>query len=107
MGQGGRAGPPSFEPQSPVPPPMGRSVDRSLYDNSRSPAPESRSYSSGSRSSGSRGYSSQGQGYSGSSRPPLNMRQPIVTPRSNGGNGYGSSPYGGNHGGHSSRQRDP
>src|SRR5258708_31094849 len=74
---------------------MGRSVDRSLYDNSRSPAPESRSYSSGSRSSGSRGYSSQGQGYSGSSRPPLNMRQPIVTPRSNGGNGYGSSPYGG------------
>ena len=79
-------------------PSIDRSGDRSSYGNSRSySAPESRGYSSGSR-----GYNSQGQGYRGSSRPPLNMRQPIVTPRSYGGGGYsGGSPYGGNRGGYS------
>jgi hypothetical protein len=54
---------------------------------SHSTAPQGRSYGQG--------------GYGGSSRPPLNMRQPIVMPRS-----YGGSPYGGSHsapsyGGHS------
>jgi len=82
---------PSMDRQS-----IDRSGDRSPYGYSRSPAPESRGYSSGSR-----GYSSPSQGYSGSSRPPLNMRQPIVTPRSYGGGGYGGSPYGGNRGGYS------
>ncbi len=56
---------------------MGRAEDRGSYGSSR-----------GSGSEG-RGYSSQGRGYSGSSRPPLNMRQPIVTPRSYGGGAYG------------------
>ncbi len=56
-------------------------------------------------SNNSRGYSSGG--YSGgSSRPQLNMRQPIVQPRSYGGyGGYGGShgapSYGGSHGGYS------
>jgi hypothetical protein len=78
-------------------PSIDRSGDRSPYGYSRSPAPESRGYSSGSR-----GYSSPSQGYSGYSRPPLNMRQPIVTPRSYGGGGYsGGTPYGGNRGGYS------
>ena len=109
IGQGGSAGRPSLGRPSvdrPSPsmdrPSLGRpSMDRSggsQYGNSRSySAPESRGYGSGSR-----GYNSQGQGYSGSSRPPLNMRQPIVTPRSYGGGGYsGGSPYGGNRGGYS------
>ena len=80
--------------------PTDRSGDRSPYGYSRSPAPESRGYSSG-YGSGSRGYSSPSQGYSGSSRPPLNMRQPIVTPRSYGGGGYSGGPHGGNRGGYS------
>src|SRR3984957_490916 len=47
-------------------------------------------------SSENRGYGSEGRsGYGASSRPSLNMRQPIVTPRSYGGGGYGGSPYGG------------
>jgi hypothetical protein len=51
-----------------------------------------RTYSSPSRSYGSAGPG----GYSGSSRPPLNMRQPIVTPR--GSSGYSGGPsYGGGH----------
>jgi hypothetical protein len=59
---------------------------RSPYGSSRGAGPESRSYGSAGR-----GY---GGGYS---RPPLNMRQPIVTPRSYGGGAYGgrSSGYGG------------
>jgi hypothetical protein len=59
---------------------------RSPYGSSRSASPESR------------GYGSAGRGYGGGySRPPLNMRQPIVTPRSYGGGAYGgrSSGYGG------------
>ena len=92
IGQGGSAGRPS-----PVRPSMDRSAaDRSPSGYSRGSAPESRGYSSG-YGSGIRGYNSQGQGYSGYSRPPLNMRQPIVTPRSYGGGGYG----GGNRGGYS------
>jgi hypothetical protein len=112
IGQGGSAagrpslGRPSVDRPSPSMdrPSLGRpSMDRpsrdrpggSQYGNPRSySAPESRGYSSGSR-----GYNSQGQGYSGSSRPPLNMRQPIVTPRSYGGGGYSGGPYGGNRGG--------
>ncbi len=109
IGQGGSAGrtspgrPSVDRPSSSMDrPSLGRpSMDRpggSQYGNPRSySAPESRGYSSGSR-----GYNSQGQGYSGYSRPPLNMRQPIVTPRSYGGGGYsGGSPYGGNRGGYS------
>jgi hypothetical protein len=55
---------------------------------------------------GSSGYpGSEGRGYSGS-RPPLNMRQPIVTPRSYGGRSGGYPGYGGgrsapSYGGHS------
>jgi len=61
---------------------MGRSEERGSYGSSygsgRGSAPESR------------GYSSPGRGYGGGySRPPLNMRQPIVTPRSYGGGAYG------------------
>ena len=37
----------------------------------------------------SRGSASQNRGYGGYSRPPLNMRQPIVTPRAYGGGRYG------------------
>jgi hypothetical protein len=43
-----------------------------------------------SRSYGSGGYGSAGRSSGGYSRPPLNMRQPIVTQRS-----YGGGPYGG------------
>jgi len=109
VGQGGSAGRPSLgRPSMDRPsidrPSLGRPspAGGSQYGNPRSySAPESRGYSSGSR-----GYNSQGQGYSGYSRPPLNMRQPIVTPRSYGGGGYGGgsyggSPYGGNRGGYS------
>jgi len=51
---------------------------------------EQRGYSTP-RSSGpiSRNYGAEGRGYGGYSRPQLNMRQPIVAPRSSGG------PYGG------------
>jgi hypothetical protein len=57
----------------------------------RGGGPEERgSYGSRSSTPEGRGYSSGSRGYSGSARPPLNMRQPIVTPRS-----YGGSPYGG------------
>jgi FecR protein len=63
-------------------PSRGPTEDRSPYSSPRSSSP-SRSYGSG-------GYGSEGRGYSGPSRPPLNMRQPIVTPRS-----YGGGPYGG------------
>jgi hypothetical protein len=102
IGQGGSTGRPSAGRPSPVRPSMDRSAeDRSPSGYSRGSAPESRGYSSG-YGSGSRGDNSQGQGYSGYSRPPLNMRQPIVTPRSSGGGGYsGGSPYGGNRGGYS------
>ena len=47
-------------------------------------------------SSYSRGGSSSYGGGAGYSRPQLNMRQPIVQPRSSGG--YGSGGYGGSHG---------
>lgn len=70
------------------------SAGRSAYGSSssagRGSASESRSYGSAGRGYGSGGY--------GSSRPPLNMRQPIVTQRSYGGGAYGgrSAPsYGG------------
>jgi hypothetical protein len=47
-----------------------------------------------------RGSISSGRGYSGSPRPPLNMRQPIVTPRSYGGGGsYGGGRSAPSHGG--------
>jgi FecR protein len=42
-----------------------------------------------------RGYSAPSRSYSGSARPQLNMRQPIVTQRSYGGGGYRGGPYGG------------
>jgi FecR protein len=68
------------------------SYGSSSYGSSRGSASESRGYGSGS-------YGSASRGYGGSSRPPLNMRQPIVTQRSYGGGAYGggrSAPsYGG------------
>jgi len=70
-------------------PSTGRSEERGSYGSPRSSAPEGRSYGAG-------GYGSRA--YGGSSRPPLNMRQPIATPRSYGGGAYGgrSAPnYGG------------
>src|SRR5713101_6859300 len=48
-----------------------------------------------------RGYSSEGRGYGGYSRPPLNMRQPIVRQPSAAPRSYGGGPYGGNRGGYS------
>jgi FecR protein len=71
-------------------PSMGGTENRGSYGSPRGSAPESRGYSSPNRSYGGGGYS----------RPPLNMRQPIVTPRSSGG-AYGGSPYGGSRGGYS------
>jgi hypothetical protein len=76
-------------------PSMGRpstvSPDERGYGAPRSSAPTGRSY-------GSSGY---GAGGNGGYRPPLNMRQPIATPRYNGGGPYGggrSAPsYGGGH----------
>src|SRR5258708_7982739 len=78
IGQGGPAGRPSLGRPSPDRPPMDSSVDRSRYGNSRSSAPESRS------------YSSQGQAYSRSSRPSLNIRHPFLTPRPDGVRDYAS-----------------
>jgi len=82
---------------------MGRTEERSPYGSSRSPGSEGRSYGSEGRSYGSeaRSYGSEGRGYGaggygGGSRPPLNMRQPIVTPRSYGG-GRSAPSYGGGH----------
>jgi hypothetical protein len=61
----------------------GREGESGSYWNRTAP---SSSYSRGSTSSAyNRG------GYGGYSRPQLNMRQPIVQPRSNGGYGYGGS----------------
>ena len=67
----------------------------SSYGSSRGSASESRGYGSG-------GYGSAGRGYGGSSRPPLNMRQPIVTQRSYGG-GRSAPSYGGSRSAPSSR----
>ena len=69
-------------------PSMGGAENRGSYGSPRSSGPEGRA------------YGSEGRGYGGYSRPPLNMRQPIVTPRSYGGNrgGYSGRPapsYGG------------
>jgi hypothetical protein len=55
----------------------------------------------GSNSTQSRGSGSAGYGRSGSSRPQLNMRQPIAQPRSSGGAGYGGSRGGYGGGSHS------
>jgi FecR protein len=112
-------------------PSTGGAQNRGSYGSPRASASDGRSYSSpqggyGSRSYGSeqrgysassgsygapsrgynapsRSYSSEGRGsYGGSSRPPLNMRQPIVTPRSSGGGSYGGGrPGAGYGGGHS------
>jgi len=59
---------------------------------SMSRAPENNSGRSPSRSS----PSASPRGYGSESRPPLNMRQPIVTPR--GGESYGRGSYGGSRG---------
>jgi len=69
-------------------PSTGGAENRGSYGSPRSSGPEGRA------------YGSEGRGYGGYSRPPLNMRQPIVTPRSYGGNrgGYSGHPapsYGG------------
>ncbi len=77
---------------SPMP---SRSASESARANESSRASESagRGENRGSYGS-SRGSASEGRGYGGSSRPPLNMRQPIVTPRSYGG-GRSAPGYGG------------
>ncbi len=64
---------------------------------------ESRSYwnRSSSSSSEAHGSGSTGYGSSGSSRPQLNMKQPIAQPRSSGGAGYGGSRGGYSGGSHS------
>ena len=67
---------------------MGSTENRSSYGSSRG-ASDGRGYGSG-------GYGSEGRGSYGGSRPPLNMRQPIVTQRS-----YGGGAYGGSRGGYS------
>jgi hypothetical protein len=65
-------------------PSMGGAENRGSYGSPRSLGPAGRS------------YSPEARGYSGSSRPQLNMRQPIVAPRS-----YGRPSYDGNRGGYS------
>jgi len=62
------------------------------YGASRNPGSQGRSYGSG-------GYGARG--YGGYSRPPLNMRQPIVTQRSYGGGAYGGRSAPGYSGGRS------
>ena len=89
-------------------PSMGGPENRGSYGPSRSASPEGRSYGAPSRGYGSEGrtysapgrsYGSEGRSYGNTSRPTLNMRQPIVSPRSYGGGSYGgprSAPsYGG------------
>jgi hypothetical protein len=74
--------------------------NRGSYSPSRSASPEGRSYGAPSRSYGSEGrtysapgrsYGSEGRSYGSTSRPTLNMRQPIVSPRSYGGGSYGGA----------------
>ncbi len=98
----------------------GRGSSESYWNRTAPSSSASRSYGSsayGSRSYGSNSYGSSGRSYSdgygrGSSRPQLDMHQPIVQPRSSGSyGGYRGTPsYGGSHsapshssgGGHSS-----
>ncbi|MGH9647401.1 MAG: DUF6600 domain-containing protein [Bryobacteraceae bacterium] len=71
--------------------PSGRAPENRGFSGPSGRAPESRGYS------GPYGRTPEGRGYGGS-RPPLNMRQPIVTPRGYGNphGGRGASPaYGG------------
>jgi FecR protein len=89
---GGAAGNGGWQKFSPMTPRSSSSAEESARSSSeaRSGAgAESRgSYGSSRGYSGSEGRGAEGRGYGGS-RPPLNMRQPIATPRS-----YGN-PYGG------------
>jgi Family of unknown function (DUF6600)/FecR protein len=78
---------PSYESgrgNAPVGRAMGRTEDRGSYGSARNAGPQGR------------GYNPEARSYRGYSRPPLNMRQPIVMPRS-----YGRGSYGGNRGGYS------
>jgi len=77
----GAMGSPSMGRPSMGRPSTGRPEERGAYSAPRSAGP-------------SRSYGPESRGYSGSSRPPLNMRQPIVTPRSYGG-GRSAPSYGG------------
>jgi hypothetical protein len=74
-----------FTPMPPRTAPTNSATRPSYNDSGRSP-------SRGSASNSPRGYGNY-------SRPPLNMRQPIVTPR--GGDSYGRGSYRGNGGGYS------
>jgi hypothetical protein len=97
----------SRAPESNIRPSLGAPENRGSFNpnGSRGTVPETRGYNPESRgynpqsrgySPQSRSYSPESRGYSGgSARPPLNMRQPIVTPRS-----YGGSPFGGGRGGY-------
>jgi hypothetical protein len=117
-GGGSNGGWQKFSPMSPRPSsPSSEPANRGSFGGS-----ENRGYNGGGQSRGSypspsesRGYSrypgSQDRGYGGGSRPALNMRQPIVTPRSYGGGypggarsapSYGGRPAPSFGGGHSS-----
>ncbi|MGB8010852.1 MAG: FecR family protein, partial [Terriglobales bacterium] len=78
-GESGRAGESAGRSSSS----MGGAENRGSYGSSRGSSSEGRSYGSEGRGYGSGNYGR-------SSRPTLNMRQPIVMPRS-----YGGGPYGG------------
>jgi hypothetical protein len=78
---GESAGRPSLGRPSP-----GRTEDRGSYGSSRNSASEGR------------GYSSAGRGSGGYSRPPLNMRQPIVRQPTVAPRSYGGGANGGNRG---------
>jgi hypothetical protein len=87
--EGGGAGNGGWQKFSPMTPRSGESSRAESGRSGAGPGAENRgSYGSPRGYSGSEGRGAEGRGYSGS-RPPLNMRQPIATPRS-----YGN-PYGG------------
>jgi hypothetical protein len=101
---------PSSESSRPESSRPGPTSQGQSYGRPSTAAPESRGSYGSPRSYGSdgrgyapqsRGYGPESRAYGGNSRPPLNMRQPIVTPRSYGGGGYSGGPYGGNRGGYS------
>jgi hypothetical protein len=77
---------------APSRPSAGETVNRGSQNQSwRAPSPRS-------SASDSRSYGRSSNDYS---RPPLNMRQPIVTPRDYSRPSYGGAPYGGNRGSYS------
>jgi hypothetical protein len=105
---GGNGGWQKFSPMPPrssSEPSRGEPTGRSSMGSSSMGSPESRG-SYGPHNSGP-SAGPEGRSYGGGySRPQLNMRQPIVTPRSYGGP-YGGGSYGGNRGGYSGGRQAP